>query len=105
MLGHTRKRLTEESFYSEKKEGSKEENDRPLSLKDFLNENFKNLPRWAIILKGLRRREGLSQVELGNRLGIAQTNISQMELGKRPIGKTLAKKFAAFFKTDYHLFL
>ncbi|MFI5343056.1 MAG: helix-turn-helix domain-containing protein [Chlamydiales bacterium] len=42
---------------------------------------------------------------LGEILGIDQTNISKMELGKRSIRKALAKKLANFFKTDYHLFL
>jgi DNA-binding XRE family transcriptional regulator len=105
MLGHTRTRRTNEPFYSRKADTQKDEQDKPMSLDDFIEEHFEKMPSWAIALKGLRRREGLSQVDLGNILGIAQTNISQMELGKRPIGKTLAKKFADFFKTDYHLFL
>lgn len=104
MLGHTRKHRTEESFYSKKVDVSGEI-DKPMSLNAFIEEHFEKLPHWAIALKGFRHREGLSQTALGDILGIAQTNISQMELGKRSIGKTLAKKFAEFFKTDYHLFL
>ena len=50
-------------------------------------------------------REDLTQAEMGEKLGIAQTNISQMELGKRAIGKKLAMKFAKLFNTDYHIFL
>jgi plasmid maintenance system antidote protein VapI len=42
---------------------------------------------------------------MGSMLGIPQGNISQMEHGKRPIGKQIAKRIAEFFKTDYHLFL
>ena len=62
-------------------------------------------PEWAVILRGLRYREDLTQKELGDLLGIAQTNISQMEHGKRPIGKKFAKKLADFFNTDYKFFL
>lgn len=79
--------------------------DKPKSLEEFIRANFGKLPDWAIALRSLRKREGISQASLDYALGITQTNISQMELGKRTIGKTLAEKFADFFKTDYHLFL
>jgi len=42
---------------------------------------------------------------MGELLGIPQGNISQMERGKRPIGKQIAKRLADLFHTDYHLFL
>lgn len=62
-------------------------------------------PKWSVMLKGLRNREGLTQQQLGEMVGIAQTNISQMERGIRSIGKQLAKRFAKFFHTDYRIFL
>jgi transcriptional regulator with XRE-family HTH domain len=37
---------------------------------------------------------------MGLLLGISQGNISHMEHGKRSIGKQIAKKLAALFKTD-----
>lgn len=64
-----------------------------------------DLPRWAIAFCGLRHREGLTQVKIGSMLGIPQGNISQIEHGKRPIGKQIAKRIAELFKTDYRLFL
>jgi transcriptional regulator with XRE-family HTH domain len=76
-----------------------------VSVEDFIQENFGDLLSWAIVLRGFRNREGLSQRSLGELIGVSQTNISQMELGKRPIGKILAKRFTNFFKTDYRLFL
>lgn len=78
---------------------------KPTSLKDILNELCGDIPSWAIALKGLRCREGLTQDALGKLLGIAQTNISKMECGKRHIGKNIAKRLAQLFKTDYRLFL
>jgi len=68
-------------------------------------QNRNDLPEWATYLKGLRLREGLSQLALGNLLGINQANISLMEQGKRPIGKNLARRLADFFKTDYRMFI
>ena len=56
-------------------------------------------------LRGLRVREGLTQKELAEKLGIEQSHVSAMEHAKRPIGKTLAKKIAEMFGSDYLVFL
>lgn len=37
--------------------------------------------------------------------GIPQRHISEMENGKRPVGKTNAKKLAEALNVDYRLFL
>ena len=79
--------------------------DKRVPALDMIAKLSGDLPEWALMLRGLRMREGLSQVALGELLGIEQTNISKMELGKRPIGKNIAKKLAELFKTDYHIFL
>lgn len=47
----------------------------------------------------------MTQAELSEAVGIQQNHISEMECGKRPIGKDVAKRLAAFFKTDYRIFL
>ena len=56
-------------------------------------------------LQGARVKEGLSQVDLAEELGISQSNLSKMELGKRPIGKAMAKRIADILKVDYRIFL
>lgn len=56
-------------------------------------------------LRGARGRDGLTQLQLSKKLGMPQSNISQIENGKRPIGKKLAKRLAKIFKTDYRVFL
>lgn len=101
MLGHTRKHRTDATVRSD----FEAERDMPLSVNEALSELCGNLPRWAIVLRGLRHREGLTQASMGKLLGIPQGNISQMEHGRRPIGKQLANRLADLFKTDYHLFL
>ena len=45
-------------------------------------------------LSGARYREDITQVELAERTGIPRRHISEMENGKRPIGKQNAKKLA-----------
>ncbi len=101
MRGHTRRLPIE--HLNQHIERTKEENS--MSADEMIRKICGDLPEWAVTLRGLRNREGLTQAALGNLLGIAQTNISKMELGKRSIGKTIAKRLADLFHTDYRLFL
>lgn len=81
------------------------EEEKGMSADEMIKNICGDLPEYAAALRGLRYREELTQSALGDLLGIAQTNISKMELGKRHIGKNLAKKLADFFHTDYKIFL
>ncbi|OQY55975.1 MAG: transcriptional regulator [Desulfobacteraceae bacterium 4572_88] len=56
-------------------------------------------------LAGSRHREGLTQRELAEKTCVPQRHISEMENGKRPIGKKMAKKFAETLNVDYRVFL
>ncbi len=56
-------------------------------------------------LTGSRHKEGLTQRELSEKTGIPQRHISEMENGKRPIGKKTAKKFGEILNVDYRVFL
>ena len=53
----------------------------------------------------LRRHLLLSQSKLAALTGVPQSNISQIEAGKRVVGKRIAKRLAAVFKTDYRTLL
>jgi len=59
----------------------------------------------GVLLKGLRYREGLSQIEFAKKLNVSQTNLSAMENGRRAIGKELAKRIGDIFGLDYRIFL
>jgi DNA-binding XRE family transcriptional regulator len=56
-------------------------------------------------LRGLRSREGLTQKQLAEMIGARPTHISEIENGKRPIGKGMAKRLAKALRTDYKIFL
>ncbi len=56
-------------------------------------------------LSGARHREKLTQRELAQKTNIPQRHISEMENGKRTIGKKNAKALAKVLKTDYRVFL
>ncbi|MCH9644981.1 MAG: helix-turn-helix domain-containing protein [Gammaproteobacteria bacterium] len=59
----------------------------------------------GVLLQGLRNREGLSQVEFAKKINVTQSDLSKMEHGKRPIGKTIAKRIAEAFNVNYRHFL
>jgi DNA-binding XRE family transcriptional regulator len=56
-------------------------------------------------LAGARYREGLTQTEISKLVGIPQRHISEMENGKRPIGKEMAKRLGKALNISYKVFL
>lgn len=59
----------------------------------------------GLMLRGSRYKEGVTQKQLAEALDVRQHHISEMENGKRPIGKEIARRLANFFDVDYRLFL
>lgn len=59
----------------------------------------------GIYLAGARYREGLTQRQLADKADIPQRHISEMENGKRPIGRETARKLAQVLGVDYRVFL
>lgn len=56
-------------------------------------------------LLGAREMCGMTQQQLAEAIGAAKSNISEMERGKRPIGKAMAKRLAKALGTSYKVFL
>jgi ribosome-binding protein aMBF1 (putative translation factor) len=56
-------------------------------------------------LVGARYKEGLTQVQLAKLTGIPQRHISEMENGKRTIGRQRAKQLADVLNVNYRIFL
>ena len=59
----------------------------------------------GVALKGARAKSGLSQNKLAEKLHMPQSHISDMENGRRPIGKKMAKRFADVLHVGYKVFL
>lgn len=57
------------------------------------------------MLRAARTKEGVTQSQLAQRTGIPQRHISEIEHGKRLIGKERAKKLAEVLKVDYQILL
>lgn len=60
----------------------------------------------GMALRGARSREVMTQRQLADLVGIPQRHISEMECGKRQIGRERARKLAqALHVSDYRVFL
>jgi plasmid maintenance system antidote protein VapI len=57
------------------------------------------------MLRAARGKEEVTQVELARRTGIPRRYISEMEHGKRPIGKETAKTLGKALNISYRVFL
>lgn len=104
MLGHTRKHHIEEKRFVIKKPKSERSRDS-VNWRTASEEAFGDAPGTALNLRGLRNREGLTQEQLGQAIGVEQSNISKMERGIRQIGIKSAKRIGEVFHIDYRLFL
>tara|TARA_R110000868_G_scaffold26260_1_gene101389 strand:- start:326 stop:682 length:357 start_codon:yes stop_codon:yes gene_type:complete len=76
-----------------------------ITVDDLFSDLIDDSSEPGVLLKGLRYREDLTQVELAKQLNISQANLSAMEHGRRTIGKELAKRISDIFSLDYRLFL
>ncbi len=79
--------------------------EQSVSSHDVFSKLEQKLTKTGALLKGLRTREGLTQLEFSERIEVTQSNLSNMENGRRPIGKIIAKRIEKIFKVDYRYFL
>lgn len=57
------------------------------------------------LLRGLRTREGLTQAQLAEALGVHAHHISDMERGVRSISPAMARKIERLYKVSRQIFL
>ena len=84
-------------------QGDEQETVDPFSTEWYRNVTDKTNP--GDRLNTERFKASITQVRLSELTGIPQHHISEMEHGKRPIGRETARKLAKVFKTDYRYFL
>lgn len=97
MRGHTRTRHTRRPKISKKLEN--------ISWREAAKRELRKHSEGGQMLRASRFKDDITQKALAEAIGISQHHISEMENGKRPIGKDMAKRLAEFFKIDYRLFL
>ena len=78
--------------------GIEEEQQALIPWREALGLEGADLP--ATFLRGARYREGLTQQALSNMTGVPKRHISEMENGKRPIGKRNARRLADALHID-----
>jgi ribosome-binding protein aMBF1 (putative translation factor) len=118
MLAHTKKHLTEKPHEARFiGEPEKIVELRRIAKKMGLHDATDSVtveeafPEYAVnplgsALRGARHREGLTQRQLAEKTGIPQRHISEMESGKRQIGRERAKRLAETLNVaDYRVFL
>jgi DNA-binding XRE family transcriptional regulator len=59
----------------------------------------------GVCLRAARTRERFTQSKLAEMTGIPQRHISEMENGKRPIGKKSAQVIGKVLNADYRVFM
>ncbi len=79
--------------------------EKSVSWREAFKEGIDEFTEAGMVLAGSRCKEGLTQKELAEKLGVKQHHISEMEHGKRSIGKAMAHRLAKILKMDYRLFL
>ncbi len=99
MSAHTKGRLTRAS----RSRGRKKDKTTP--WREVYKSELRKYGEAALMLRGSRHKAEMTQQELADELGISQHHISEMENGKRPIGKEMALRLARVFDTDYRKFL
>lgn len=75
------------------------------TIKMLFDKLEKQYTKAGVLLKGLRLREGLSQVDFAKKIKVTQANLSAMENGRRSIGKMIAKRVEKVFGVNYRYFL
>lgn len=114
MQGHTKTRRIEEARFTGKPSviASLRKLARELGAEEVRDtvpaaEVFPELAtnRIGAVLRGMRYREDMTQAQVAELTGIPQRHISEMENGKRTIGKAAARKLAEVLGADYRLLL
>lgn len=95
-----RRYIVEEPKIQRKKARVKEE-----TIEQIFSSLDQKYTKAGVLLKGLRHREGLTQVAFAKRIHVTQANLSNMENGRRPIGRVIAKRIQKAFGTNYRYFL
>ena len=59
----------------------------------------------GMLLRGLRTRENLTQMQLADALGVHQNYVSDMERGVRPVSSAMARKIERLYRVPRQIFL
>ncbi len=101
MSVHMRKRLIKEACYLHKEPCE----EKTIPWRELGKGEIEEFTEAGLMLQGSRLAADLTQQELADKLGVKQHHISEMEHGKRPIGKSMAHRLSEILGVNYRLFL
>ncbi len=107
MSRHTRERHTSRSRSVKKASSYRPAKKRRKSIpwREVAKENIKKYTETGLALRGARLRAEMTQQELADAVGAQPYHISEMEHGKRSIGKDMAQRVAKILDMNYRMFL
>jgi len=79
--------------------------EKKIPWRDSAKEEIKKYSEIGLMIRGGRFKKNLTQKQLAKLIGAKPHHISEMEHGKRTIGKKMAMKLAKIFDVDYRVFL
>jgi DNA-binding XRE family transcriptional regulator len=81
------------------------DNEKPVIAEDVFAAINQKFTKPGALLRGIRIRENLTQVEMARKIRVTQSDISQMENGTRSIGRKIAQRIEKLFDVEYRSFL
>ena len=103
MLEPMRRHHTKVLYVNNQKERAEDEKATP--WRETAKEAIAKYTEPGLMLRGARARADLTQKELAEKIDVLPHHISEMEHGKRSIGKEMAKRLSFILKVDYRVFL
>lgn len=76
-----------------------------VTVEEIFSDLIKKRGKPGATLRGVRAREGMTQVAFAKAIAVTQANLSAMENGRRAIDKEIAQRIAKKFGFDYRIFL
>lgn len=77
----------------------------PVDAELFFAELDAQYSKAGVLLQGIRARDALTQKQLAEMIEVSQPVLSQMENGKRRVGRKIAKRIEKVFGVHYRSFL
>ena len=103
MSGHTRTRHTR--IGKKKVAQPKRRAEKSIPWREVAKESIEKFTESGLAVKGARLKANMTQQQLAKAIKVRPHHISEMEHGKRSIGKDMAHRLAEILNVNYKVFL
>ncbi|MDP1609302.1 MAG: helix-turn-helix transcriptional regulator [Chlamydiales bacterium] len=83
----------------------KKKAERNIGWREVAKENIEKFTETGLAVRGARFKANMTQQQLADAIGAKPHHISEMEHGKRSIGKDMAHRLAEVLDVNYKVFL